>query len=64
MNQVQALFTPATTGTDPEPLAPQRRVAPPVPQDTWKTMPAPYDQEQLPWVELPPEQWQYDPGTE
>ncbi|WP_173923224.1 cell wall-binding repeat-containing protein [Agromyces sp. Marseille-P2726] len=65
MNQVGALFQPATTGTEPEPLAPQRRAAPPAPPepvDTWKI--EPYDQQELPWVELPTDEWQYDPGSE
>ena len=64
MNQLAALFAPPSTGTPPPPPAMQRRAGPPEPLDTWKTKPAPYDEEALPWRELPPEEWEYDPDTE
>jgi putative cell wall-binding protein len=64
MNQLAALFAPPSIGTPPPPPAMQRRAGPPEPLDTWRTQPAPYDEQELPWVELPPEEWQYDPETE
>ncbi|WP_136707377.1 cell wall-binding repeat-containing protein [Agromyces sp. H66] len=59
ISQLDALFAPPSTGTPPPPQM-QLRAGPPGPLDTWRTKPAPYDDEELPWMELPPEEWQHD----
>lgn len=62
--QVEALFAPPSEGTPPPPmrqsLAPND---PGIPDTTWQTQDAPYPvSAELPWLELPPADWQHDPA--
>ena len=65
VTQVQELFAPSSEGTPPPPM--RRAVTPndpDIPDITWQTQESPYPEgAELPWLELPPEEWQHDPGT-
>ena len=61
--QVSGLFAPASEGTPPPPMRQSLTPDDPgIPDTTWKTQVAPYPAgAELPWLELPPRDWQYDP---
>jgi hypothetical protein len=62
--QVNALFAPSSEGTPPPPMRQALTPNDPgIPDATWQTQVAPYPAgAELPWLELPPADWQHDPA--